>query len=93
MALAYHRMKDLNIPLDARMVVIGAGATNTTLGRFLKKHGYTDFTIFNRTLSKAKELAEQVKGKALPLSEIGQFKKGFDVLIACTGTDGTYLHT
>ncbi len=87
-ALAYHRMKDLAIPLDARMVIIGAGATNTTLGRFLKKHGYTDFTVFNRTFSKAKELAEELNGDALPLSEINDFKKGFDVLIACTGTDG-----
>lgn len=87
-SLAYQRMRDLNIPLDARMVIIGAGVTNTTLSRFLKKHGYTNFTVFNRTFSKAEELATELGGNAIPLEHIHEFDKGFDVLIACTGTDG-----
>lgn len=86
-SLAYHRMRDLSVPLDARVVIIGAGITNTTLSRFLKKHGYSDFTVFNRTLSKAENLAEELGGRAFPLSEIKNFDRGFDVLIACTGID------
>jgi glutamyl-tRNA reductase len=87
-SLAYHRLKDLAIPLDARFVIIGAGATNTTLSRFLKKHGYKNFVVFNRTFEKAQQLAKEIKATPFPLVDINEYKKGFDVLIACTGTDG-----
>ncbi|MBU2018331.1 MAG: glutamyl-tRNA reductase [Bacteroidetes bacterium] len=86
-SLAYQRMKELNIPLDARVLVVGAGVTNTTLSRFLKKHGYSKFSVFNRTFSKAESLAKELKGKAYPLTQLNDFNEGFDVLIACTGTD------
>ena len=36
-SLAYHKLREMNIPLDARMMIIGAGATNTTMSRFLRK--------------------------------------------------------
>lgn len=91
-SLAYHRLRDLNIPLDARIVIVGAGTTNTTLSRFLKKHGYSNFVVFNRTFEKAKNLAADLKGTALPLDNLHQYTKGFDVLISCTGTD-THLVT
>lgn len=86
-SLAYHRMKELNVPLDARVVIVGAGSTNTTLSRFLKKHGYTKFVVFNRTLSKAEELSKELNGRAFPLETISEYQEGFDVLIACTGSD------
>ncbi len=86
-SLAYHRLRDLNIPLDARIVIVGAGMTNTTLSRFLKKHGYTNFVVFNRTLSKAQSLAADLKGRAFPLEVLSEYQEGFDVLISCTGTD------
>lgn len=91
-SLAYHRMRDLNIPLDARIVIIGAGVTNTNLSRFLRKHGYTNFAVFNRTFSKAQKLANDLHGKALPFTTLSDYKEGFDVLISCTGTD-THLVT
>ncbi len=91
-SLAYHRMRDLNIPLDARIVIIGAGVTNTNLSRFLKKHGYSNFVVFNRTFSKAQKLADDLHGSALPFASLTDYKDGFDVLISCTGTD-THLVT
>lgn len=91
-SLAYHRMRDLNIPLEARIVIIGAGVTNTNLSRFLKKHGYTNFVVFNRTFSKAQKLADVLHGKALPFASLSEYREGFDVLISCTGTD-THLVT
>lgn len=91
-SLAYHRLRDLNIPLDARILIVGAGVTNTTLSRFLRKHGYSNFVVFNRTISKAEKLAEDLKGRALPLAELNSYNEGFDVLISCTGTD-THLVT
>ena len=83
-SLAYHHMKQMNIPLDARILIIGAGVTNTTMCRFLKKHGFRNFHVFNRTHERAEKLANEIKGSAYSLSELGKFDKGFDVIITCT---------
>jgi glutamyl-tRNA reductase len=86
-SLAYHQLKKLNIALDARILVIGAGMTNTTMSRFLKKHGFTNFAVFNRSLEKANEFATEIKGEAFSLSELKYYDKGFDVILTCTGAD------
>jgi glutamyl-tRNA reductase len=86
-SLAYHQLKRLQIPLDARFLVIGAGVTNTTMGRFLKKHGFKNFAVFNRTLEKARTLANELGGVAHPLQELHLYQGGFDVIISCTGAD------
>ena len=86
-SLAYHQLKRLQIPLDARFLVIGAGVTNTTMGRFLKKHGFKNFAVFNRTLEKASTLANELGGLAYPLQELHLYQNGFDVIISCTGAD------
>ena len=83
-SLAYHHMKRMNIPMDARILIIGAGVTNTTMCRFLKKHGFRNFHVFNRTLERAEKLATEIKGSAYSLSELNQFSHGFDVIISCT---------
>ncbi len=86
-SLAYHRLRDMNIPLDARILIIGAGVTNTNMSRFLRKHGFKKFVVFNRTLSKGEQLAAELNGRALPLEDLHTYSEGFDVIIACTGAD------
>lgn len=86
-SLAYQQLKKLQISLDARILLIGAGVTNTTMSRFLKKHGFKQFTVFNRTLQNAQKLANELHGAALPISELTTYKDGFDVIITCTGAD------
>jgi glutamyl-tRNA reductase len=86
-SLAYHKLRDMNIPLDARVLIIGAGMTNTNMSRFLKKHGFKNFAVFNRTLSKAEALAHDLHGHAYPLNDLRTFEKGFDVMITCTGSE------
>lgn len=86
-SLAYHKLREMNIPLDARMMIIGAGATNTTMSRFLRKHGFKNFVVFNRTLSKAENLAKDLHGKAFGLEALEHYEGGFDVIISCTGSD------
>lgn len=90
-SLAYHNLRDLNIPLDSRILIIGAGVTNTNMSRFLKKHGFSNFHVFNRTLEKAQKLANDINGKALPLSDLKSFDKGFDIIITCTGSEDHIL--
>ena len=86
-SLAYHKLRELNIALDARFILVGAGVTNTNMSRFLKKHGFTNFVVFNRTLAKAESLANELKGTAYSLDELATYDKGFDVIITCTGSD------
>jgi glutamyl-tRNA reductase len=86
-SLAYHKLRDMNIPLDARFLIIGAGVTNTNMSRFLRKHKFKNFVVFNRTLEKADALAKDLNGRAFGLNELSNYSEGFDVIIACTGAD------
>lgn len=90
-SLAYHTLRLKEIPLDARILIIGAGVTNTNMSRFLKKHGFTNFAVFNRTLSKAQILAQQLNGEAYSLNELPIYNKGFDIIITCTGADSSII--
>lgn len=85
-SLAYRELLKLNVNLDAKILVIGAGKTNKTMSNFLWKHGYKDFTVFNRSFSNAEELAKEIQGKAYPLSKLSEYQEGFDVLLTCTAS-------
>ncbi len=86
-SLAYRTLKELNLKEDSRILVVGAGETNTTMCKFLFKHGFKNFTVVNRTYEKAMVLAAQVKGTAMSLSELPTFSQGFDLLVTCTGSE------
>ncbi len=84
-SLAVQEMRRHHLAPDARILMIGAGQTNTLVGKFLKKYGYTRVTVANRTLARAEELAGKVGGKALALDALAEYDEGFDCLIVCTG--------
>jgi glutamyl-tRNA reductase len=86
-SLAYHQLRDMNVPLDSRILIVGAGVTNTNMGKFLRKHGFTNFNVFNRTFSKAEQLASDLNGTAHALSSLNNFSEGFDIIITCTGSE------
>ncbi len=86
-SLAYHKLKELDVPLDARILIVGAGVTNTNMTRFLKKHGFTNFNVFNRTPAKAIKLAEDINGNGHSLTQLNTFNKGFDIILTCTGAE------
>ncbi|WP_175635449.1 glutamyl-tRNA reductase [Pedobacter ghigonis] len=85
-SLAYRKLKELNMCGNSRILIIGAGETNQNIAKYLNKHKYSNFSIFNRTLSKAETLAEELNGKAYPLTALEDFNEGFDVIITCTGS-------
>jgi glutamyl-tRNA reductase len=90
-SLAFRKLKNMKVEADARILVVGAGETNTNLCKYLFKHGYTRFAIFNRTVSKAEKLAENYlsqggKATAHSLPDLEHYKEGFDVLITCTAS-------
>ena len=84
-SLAYRLLRDKAVKENARCIIVGAGQTNTNLAKYLKKHHFSTFTVFNRSLDKAEELAKELGGKAFELSQLKNYKKGFDVLVTCTG--------
>lgn len=85
-SLGFHRLRDLNMPHDSRIVMIGAGKTNRAMIRFLAKHGYKNIHIYNRSLEKAVALANEVGAKASLLSELPRHTTGFDICITCTSS-------
>ena len=90
-SLAYQQLALTNPSLDARILIIGAGVTNQNMSRFLLKHGFNNFTVYNRTLANAEKLASAIGGKAYPLSELENHKEGFDIIITCTGSNEAVL--
>jgi glutamyl-tRNA reductase len=84
-SLAYRKLRALNVKLDARFLIIGSGVTNTNMAKYLKKHKFANFTVFNRTVKNAEKLAAELNGKALPLSDLPNYKEGFDIIVTCTG--------
>ena len=84
-SLAYRKLRDLKMCANSRLLIIGAGETNKNLAQYLKKHKYSNFSIFNRTIANAEALAKDLNGTAYPLTELENYDQGFDVIITCTG--------
>jgi len=85
-SLAHRKLHEAKLPPNPRILVIGAGETTRNLAKYLEKHQHCTFTVFNRTLANAKKLAADLNAEPFPLSAIGRYKKGFDVMIICTGS-------
>lgn len=86
-SLAYRKLRELNIKENSKILVVGAGETNTNMCKFLSKHGLKNLTVFNRTLLKAESLTSHIGGVSLPLNELKNFDKGFDLIVTCTGSN------
>jgi glutamyl-tRNA reductase len=90
-SLAYRKLRELNVKLSSRFLIIGSGVTNSTMAKYLKKHGFSNFVVFNRTLANAEKLANSLSCKAFPLAELKDFKNGFDVIVTCTGSSESII--
>lgn len=85
-SLAIQQLLKTGLPHNARILLIGAGQTNTLVAKFLLKHHFHNVTIFNRSLDKAQTIAAMLNGHAFPLSALPDYTGGFDCLIVCTGS-------
>jgi glutamyl-tRNA reductase len=92
-SLAYRKLKDMHLCANARVLIIGAGETNQNISKYLQKHKFSNFAVFNRTLSKAKQLAADLNGEAYNLEALKGYKKGFDVIITCTSSTEPIITT
>jgi len=85
-SLAYRKLRGLHVQKDARILVIGAGQTNVNLCKFLRKHGFEHFSVFNRSEANGKALASMLQAEYYPLEALNTFSAGFDVLVCCTSS-------
>lgn len=92
-SLAVRKMFSYHLPTSARILLIGAGQTNSLIGKFLVKYHYNNVAVFNRSLDKAEQLADKVSGTAHALAELYTYAKGFDCIIVCTGAPDPILTT
>lgn len=85
-SLAAQRIRQQRLdPATARVLMLGAGQTNWLVSKFLKKQGFTQVTVANRSLANAAKLAAVFGGEAMTLEGLSTYSKGFDLLVVCTG--------
>jgi glutamyl-tRNA reductase len=92
-SLAYRKLKDLKLSSSDRILIIGAGETNRNISKYLQKHRFSNFSVFNRTVSKAAQLAADLNGEAFNLEALKDYSKGFDVIITCTSATEPIITT
>lgn len=85
-SLAYRKLRDLNINENSKIIFIGAGQTNTNMARFMKKNGFKNFVVFNRSIANGLALANELKSEVKELKDITKYENGFDVIISCTAS-------
>lgn len=83
-SLAVQKLLQSGLKNDARILMIGAGQTNHLVAKFLVKHNFSNVSVFNRSLEKARQIAEMTGGRAFPLQTLPHYREGFDCLIVCT---------
>lgn len=92
-SLAYRSLLDNNLSNQSKVIIIGAGQTNNLMANLLVKNDFSQVTVYNRTVSKAEELAARFgRGVACSLEDLQNHQDDFDVIIACTGANHTILH-
>jgi glutamyl-tRNA reductase len=69
-----------------RALVIGAGDTGRAVARTLRSLGAKTIAIANRTVARAEGLAESVRGRAFPLTEIPNLIPGADVVVSAVAS-------
>jgi glutamyl-tRNA reductase len=73
--------------LSARSVlIIGAGETGALFARHAVEAGVREPTIVNRTEARARELAESVKGRAIPWADLQEALPRADVVVSATAS-------
>ena len=71
---------------DTRALLIGAGETIDLVARHLSEAGVSQIIVANRTLGRARELAERFQAEAVLLADIPDKLVDADIVISSTGS-------
>jgi len=78
---------------DSKILLIGAGETNSLVGKFLSKYQFRNITIFNRSLDNAQALRTMLNADAFHLTELEHFTEGFDAIFICTAASKPIINS
>lgn len=84
-SLAVQELYAAGVGEQSRILMVGAGETNTLVAKFLQKKSFGQVSVFNRSLDNAAHISKMLDAKAYHLTELDQYTGGFDVIIVCTG--------
>jgi glutamyl-tRNA reductase len=76
---------------DARVLVVGAGASRGLVVASLQRSGVRHLTLANRTRERALRLAEPAGARVVPMSELPGARAAADVVVSCTGAVGQVI--
>ncbi len=85
-SIAWKLFQDKHPNLNTKIVLVGAGQIITNFAKFLAENGYSNVSIYNRTLENALSIAKSFNSEALLISELQNDKSDFDALVVCTGS-------
>jgi glutamyl-tRNA reductase len=74
-----------------RVLVVGAGMMGRIAGQALSRAGATGIVVANRTLDRATDVAEQLGGRGIPLTDLDAALADADVVVCSTGAAGVVL--
>jgi len=77
---------------DKTVMILGAGKMGEACVRHLAKRGARSVLVANRSFERARALATQLGGRALPFDERLQALAGADIAVSSTGSPTTVLH-
>lgn len=75
----------------SRTLVVGAGSMSALAATTLQRQGAGHIAITNRTYERAEHLADQVGGRAVPMTALPDALAATDLVISCTGATGLVI--
>jgi len=76
---------------ECKVLVLGAGETSERTTRALVSRGVTDLRVSNRSLDRARELAQTVGGRAVPFEDWAAQCREIDILLTSTASEAPLL--
>jgi glutamyl-tRNA reductase len=76
---------------ECKVLVLGAGETSERTARALISRGVTDLRVANRSIDRARDLAQTVGGHAVPFGEWAKQCCEIDILITSTASETPLL--
>lgn len=76
---------------ECSVLVLGAGETSERTARALNSRGVTDIRVSNRSFERGQNLAELVRGRAVPFDDWTEQCREIDILISSTAAEEPLL--
>lgn len=90
-SLAVENLLAIGATTDQKAIMIGAGETNTLVGKFMIKHGFKNIDVYNRSLPNAEKLCDIVGGKPYLISQMNGQANEADIIFVCTASTSAVL--